>query len=238
MTRAIIITGASAGIGAATALALAAPDTLLVLVARRADLLEQVASQVRAAGGQAAIVAEDVTASDGPERIAAAAETAAAAAGARLAALVNNAGAFLTAKAGEITRDHLDRLWRLNLQAPILLTQAVLPALRRNGGGTIVNVSSVAADTAFAGCGVYSATKAGLESWSRVLREELRRERIKVCVLAPGATATEAWPPGAVGDPGRVCRPEDIAAGVRAMLDAAPSASIDRLAITPPLGPL
>ena len=237
MQRAIIITGASAGIGAATAVALAQHGHL-ILVARREDLLSAVARRVADAGGEATAIVADITEANAPARIAAEADAIAERADAEIEVLINNAGAFTTAQAAEITAEHAEKLWKLNLLAPILLTTAVLPALRRHGRGTIINVSSVAAELAFAGCGVYSATKSGLEAWSRDLREELRRERIRVGVIAPGATATEAWPPGAVGDPGRVCRPEDIAAAVVAMVTADVSASIDRLVITPPLGPL
>jgi short-subunit dehydrogenase len=237
MQRAIIITGSSAGIGAAIAVALAKHGHL-ILVARRAELLADVVKRVAEAGGEATAIVADITATGAPERIAAEADAIAERAGAEIEVLVNNAGAFVTAPVAGITAAHADTLWKLNLLAPMLLTTAVLPALRRHGRGTIINVSSVAAEVAFTGCGVYSATKAGLDAWSKVIREELRRERIRVGVIAPGATATEAWPPGAVGDPGRVCRPEDIAAAVVAMVTADVSASIDRLVITPPLGPL
>jgi 3-hydroxy acid dehydrogenase/malonic semialdehyde reductase len=89
------------------------------------------------------------------------------------------------------------------------------------------------------GCSVYTATKAGLEAYSRVLREELRGANIRVGVVAPGATDTAAWPEGPRADHAkRMCRPEDVARAIGFMLDAAPSASIDRVIVAPPKGPL
>ncbi len=229
----VIITGASSGIGEATASALA-PDHRLVLVARRGDRLSALVERLRAQGGDALAVVEDVTAPDAAQRIV---DQAVLRFGG-IDALVNNAGLFETAVTAAITPDHLDRLWRLNVQAPIQLTQAALPQLSKRPSATIVNVSSVAAEVSFTGCGIYSATKAALEAWSRVLREELRTARVRVGVIAPGATATAAWPDGAAVDVSRMCRPQDVAAAIRFMLVAAPTASIDRLVVAPPAGPL
>jgi NADP-dependent 3-hydroxy acid dehydrogenase YdfG len=97
----------------------------------------------------------------------------------------------------------------------------------------------MAADASFATCSVYTATKAGLEAYSRVLREELRAANIRVGVVAPGATDTAAWPEGARAESAqRMCRPEDVAKAIRFVLEAPSSASYDRVVVAPPRGPL
>ncbi|MBA3709806.1 MAG: SDR family oxidoreductase, partial [Planctomycetes bacterium] len=186
-----IITGASSGIGEETCRSLAGRFRT-VLVARRNDRLIALQQSIRGLGGEALAIPEDVTSVGAAQRIVA--EAIAHFGG--FDAVVNNAGIFEVCATSAITAEHIERLWRLNVLAPMLLTQAALPHLIARRSGTIVNVSSVAAEASFAGCGVYSATKAALESWSRVLREELRATGVRVGVIAPGATATAAWPSG------------------------------------------
>ena len=233
MNRAVLITGASSGIGAATALALA-EHMRVVLVARRRDRLDTLVARISTAGGRAWAITADLEVAGEPERVVGEAV--------RLAggidAVVNNAGAFLTAGIGAIDAAHLERMWRLNVQAPVLLAQAAVPHLAARGGGTIVNVSSVAAESTFTGCSVYSATKAAIDCWSRIAREELRSKRIRIGVVAPGATATEIWPADSNHDRTRMCRAEDVAQAIRVMIEAPASASIDRIVITPPGGAL
>ncbi|HYE06483.1 MAG TPA: SDR family NAD(P)-dependent oxidoreductase [Planctomycetota bacterium] len=226
-----LITGASSGIGAATALALAGSHRL-ILTARRRDRLDALVARIIAAGGSATDVACDL-ARDG----AVPALVAAVHAAGRLDVLVNNAGVFTTAATGGFTPAHLDELWRLDLRAPMLLTAALLDELAASRG-VVINVSSMAADAAFAGCGAYSAMKAGLEAWSRALREELRASGVRVGVVAPGATDTEAWPSAAGFDRSRMCRAEDVAAAIALMATMPASASIDRVVVAPPGGAL
>jgi NADP-dependent 3-hydroxy acid dehydrogenase YdfG len=136
MNRVVIISGASSGIGAATALALA-EHVRLVLVARRRERLDELAARIRAAGGQALAIAIDLTAANAPTEVVAQAV----AHYGSLDAVVNNAGVFETAAIGSISPDHLERLWRLNVAAPMLLTQAALVHLRGRNGGWIINIS-------------------------------------------------------------------------------------------------
>ncbi|MEK7413333.1 MAG: SDR family oxidoreductase [Planctomycetota bacterium] len=220
MQRTVLITGASSGIGAAVARALSG-HFRLILVARRKDRLQALAKEV----GNAVVIAEDLTDPAACARIAAACSGG-------LDGLVNNAGAFATAACGEITTEHLERMLAINLRAPILLTAACLPHLR--AGATIVNVSSRVVDQAFATCAAYTASKCGLEGWSRVLAEELRPRRIRVCIVAPGATDTEIWPPAfAAADRARMVRAADVAEAIRLAIEAHPNASFDRIAVTP-----
>ena len=232
MTRVVIITGASSGIGQAAALALA-PSSRLLLVARRADRLAALRDQVRAAGGQAEACACDLSAAGAGAPIIA---SALACFGA-IDALVNNAGCYETAAVDALDEAHAERLWRLNVLSPMLLARAAIPVLARSPTATIITVSSVASDAAFAGSAVYAGSKAAIEAWSRVAREELRAQGIRVGVIVPGATATAVWGATMPVARERMCQPEDVAAAIRFMLDAPPSASVDRLVITPPGGP-
>lgn len=226
MERTALITGASAGIGEAIARALA-PAFHLILVARRGDRLRELARSLP----RATVVEADLATTPGI------ATAAAAAAEAGLDALVNNAGVFTLADCAAIDAVHLDRQWAINVRAPMLLTAACLPRMRQ--GATIVNVSSQVAELTFPGCGAYTAGKCALEGWSRVLREELRPRRVRVTVVAPGATDTEIWPPQfAATDRSRMSRAEDVAAAVHLAVTADPRASIDRIAISPPAGSL
>lgn len=222
----ILITGAGSGIGAACARRLA-PGNRLILVGRDARRLAAVQA---ALPGVHAVVSADLAT---PAGISAAA----AAAGDGLDALINNAGAFRLAACEAIDAGHLDALWRINVAAPMLLTAACLPRLR--AGGVVVNVSSTAADNAFAGCAAYTACKCAIEGWSRVLREELRPRGIRVSVIAPGATDTPIWPAGTTAAArGRMLSPDDVAAAIALAINAPAAAAIDRIAITPAAGPL
>lgn len=230
--KSLLLTGASSGIGRACALALA-DGFRLVLVARRRDLLEDLVREIAARGGEAQILVADLAEPGAPARVGA--EVLARCGG--IHALVNNAGVFELRPTSALDPAHLERQLRLNLMAPMLLVQAVLPQLIV-ARGQVVNISSMAAEQPFPGCGAYAASKAGLEQWSRVLREELRRDGVRVSVVAPGATDTPIWPAGSQVDRSRMCRPEDVAAAVRSCLLAPASASIDRVVVAPPGGAL
>jgi 3-oxoacyl-[acyl-carrier protein] reductase len=226
MQRTILVTGASSGIGAATARALARRFRL-VLVARRADRLRELCMAITADGGSAVAVAEDLGDQASYARIATACGP--------LDGLVNNAGVFELADGAEITAAHLERIWRINVTAPMLLTAACLPLLRP--GSTIVNVSSAVVEAAFARCGAYTASKCALEGWSRVLREELRPRRIRVCLVAPGATDTEIWPADFAGaDRAQMVRAADVGEAIAGAIGLHPAASCDRIVLTPASG--
>jgi short-subunit dehydrogenase len=224
MPPTILITGASSGIGAAIAQALAGRYRL-VLVARRHERLEALARDL----GAQAVVADLATAEG--------LGVAAAAVDGPLHALINNAGTFALARAEAIDAAHLERLWRINVDAPLLLTAALLPRLA--SGGCVVTISSHVVEHAFAGCGAYTASKCAVEGWSRVLREELRPRGIRVGLIAPGATDTEIWPAEFAGaDRTRMVRASDVAAAVRLMVEAPPATAFERIVVTPSCGSL
>jgi NADP-dependent 3-hydroxy acid dehydrogenase YdfG len=179
--RVAVITGASSGIGAATADALAADGYRVVLLARRVDRITALAEKL---GGALAIQA-DVTDRDA---LVAAAERVRQELG-RVDVLVNNAGVMLLGPFSSGQREDYRRMVEVNLLGAITTTEVLLDQLT-DGGGDIINISSVAGRTARAGNGVYAATKWGLNGWSESLRQELLPD-VRVTVIEPGVVATE-----------------------------------------------
>jgi NADP-dependent 3-hydroxy acid dehydrogenase YdfG len=176
------ITGASSGIGAATARALAAHGYRLALLGRRIDRLEELAAQLDV---PAIAIAADVT--DRDALITAADQVKQQLGGADV--LVNNAGVMLLGPFGSTQREEARRMVEVNLLGAMTATEVFLDQLR-DGGGDLVNISSVAGRTARAGNAAYAATKWGMNGWSEALRQELQPD-IRVTVIEPGAVATE-----------------------------------------------
>jgi len=231
--RVVLLTGASSGIGAATARALA-PSSRLALVARRGDRLAELVDAITADGGEAVAISADLTEDGAAESVV----TRCREHFGEIDALVNNAGLFLTGDFAAVDDAHIDRQIGINLRAPLVLTRAAIPHLAERGGGWIVNVSSVAADAAFPGCATYAGTKAGLEAWSRSLREELRSQGIRVSLVVPGATDTEVWGEDCPFDRTKMSRAEDVARCIVFALSGPATAAIDRIEVTPPGGAL
>jgi NADP-dependent 3-hydroxy acid dehydrogenase YdfG len=177
-----VITGASSGIGAATARALAGHGYRLALLARRVERLEALASEL---DDGAVAIAADVTDRDA---MVAAAEQTGTALG-RAEVLINNAGVMLLGPFGTGQREEARRMVEVNPLGVMTATEVFLPQLR-DGGGDLINISSVAGRTARAGNAAYAATKWGLNGWSEALRQELQPD-ISVTVIEPGAVATE-----------------------------------------------
>ena len=180
--RIVVITGASSGIGAATARALAAAGYRVALLARRVDRINALADEL---GDGALAIEADVTDRDA---LVAAADRVQQEFGAA-DVLVNNAGIMLLGPfSAEQSKDYR-RMIEVNLLGAITATEVFLDQLK-NGGGDIVNISSVAGRFARAGNGVYAATKWGLNGWSESLRRELLPD-VRVTLIEPGAVATE-----------------------------------------------
>lgn len=180
--RVAVITGASSGIGEATARALHADGYEVALLARRQDRIDALASEL--GEGAIAIVA-DVT--DRDSLVAAAARVQDELGGASV--LVNNAGIMLLGPFSSDQRDDYRRMIESNLLGAITATEVFLDQIT-SGGGDIVNISSVAGRTARAGNGVYAATKWGMNGWSESLRQELL-PAVRVTLIEPGVVATE-----------------------------------------------
>jgi NADP-dependent 3-hydroxy acid dehydrogenase YdfG len=177
-----VITGASSGIGEATARALVDAGYRVGLLARRADRINELAAEL---GDDALALEADVT--DRDSLVAAAERVQAELGGADV--LVNNAGLMLLGPFSSEQRDDYRRMVETNLLGAITTTEVFLDQLR-NGGGDLINISSVAGRTARPTNAVYAATKWGINGWSESLRQALQPE-VRVTVIEPGAVATE-----------------------------------------------
>ncbi|MFD5422058.1 SDR family NAD(P)-dependent oxidoreductase [Streptomyces sp. NPDC127069] len=224
--RVILVTGAGTGIGRATARAFAAAGDRVVVVGRRKAPLEETAE------GHPGIrvLAGDVGGSGEPERIVGEVLGA----HGRLDVLVNNAGIVRGAALGRVVAGDVAEQLAVNLVAPVLLTQAALPALEASGSGVVVNVSTAVGQRAWPGASVYAATKAALDTLTRSWAVELAPRGVRVVAVAPGAVDTpigehqglspeqaarvRAWQL-AHTPLGRIARPEEIAWAVCRLAD-------------------
>jgi NADP-dependent 3-hydroxy acid dehydrogenase YdfG len=226
-----IVTGAGRGIGRAVALAFAAEGAAVAVASRsRADLAE-VAGAIRSAGGGRALaIPTDVT-NDGA--VEALVEQTLADLG-RVDVLVTAAGTAAFAALADTKPADWDTMLSVNLRAAMVCCRAVLPPMLRQASGTIINIASIAAKRALPGSAVYTATKAGLFGFSRVLAEELRNTGVRVGVLIPGAVDTPLWDTLG-GSPPRekMLRPEDVARAAVLMAALPPHAVLEELTLLP-----
>ena len=181
-----LVTGASSGIGEATALALAAEGARVAAAARRSDRLEALVKRIAERGGQALPLVVDVAnEAQVHEMVHGTRDT-----WGRVDILVNNAGvAHLGLIDGARTEDWREMI-NLNLLGMMYATHEVLPLMKTQGGGHIVNISSVAGRTAQEGSAVYNATKWGVGGFSEALRQEVEKQHIRVTIIEPGVVAT------------------------------------------------
>jgi short-subunit dehydrogenase len=186
LNRTVLITGASAGIGAATARQFAAEGAELVLAARTAGPLEELASQLRTSGARAIAVSADV---GGLSDCQALVERTIAEFGG-VDILVNNAGANFRGPLDDQHVADLAQIVAVNLTAPIVLTRLVLPHLRKSVAPAVVNVASLAGRVPVVHEATYSATKFGLRAFSLALAEELEGDGIRVAIVSPGPVDT------------------------------------------------
>jgi short-subunit dehydrogenase len=179
----VIVTGASSGIGAATARLAAARGAIVVLAARRADRLAALAAELP----RSSAVPTDMRDPDAINRLVQEAIDR----HGRVDVLINNAGQGLHVPLEQVKLEDLVAITELNFYAPLIAMQAVLPTMRRQGRGVIVNVSSATSRMVLPGVGAYSATKSALNMLSDVARGELATDGIVVSVVYPSVTATE-----------------------------------------------
>ncbi|WP_250005444.1 SDR family NAD(P)-dependent oxidoreductase [Actinoplanes sp. M2I2] len=207
-----LVTGASGGIGAATALSLAAQGANVALVARRKDRLDELVERIQAGGGAARAIQADIT--DRLQAVAAVEQTVAAFGG--LDTLVNNAGIMLLGPVESAPAEEWDRMIAINVQGLLHATHAALPHLLAAAGGArgtadIVNISSLAGRVPIAGSAVYSLTKHGIGAFSEALRQEVGDRHVRVSLIEPGPVATELF---------THIRPEVLEAGKDAFANA------------------
>ncbi len=217
-----LVTGASSGIGEATARRLARePGAHVVLVARREDRLRALADEL----GGATVIAADLVDGDAPDRIA---RTVSEQHG-RLDLLVNNAGAAWRGRFGEAGWENVRRHMELNFDATARLTEALLPLLRRSAPSSIVNVASTAGRVARGNSGGYSASKFALAGWSDALHLEERPHGVHVGLVLPGFVATEGFPQRELLEKATtrwlVTTPDKVA---EAIVDAGPGGKAER----------
>ncbi len=238
--RKALVTGASSGIGEATALALAEAGATVALAARRKDRLEALAERIGAGGGSAHAFEVDVSDETAAHSLV---EGAAEQMGG-LDILVNNAGVMLLGPIEGADTEEWRQMIGVNVLGLLYCTQAALPLIRESGGGNIVNISSVAGRVASMGSGVYNFTKFGVVGFSEALRQEAMHSGIRVTVIEPGFVETELQ--GHNTNPvvveaiekmreqtGEVLTAEDIAGAIRYVVGQPPRVNIGELLIRP-----
>lgn len=208
--KTVLITGASQGLGRALARLLAARGYRLVLNARNAERLQEVAWELgaTAVAGNVSEIAEDIAQAAG-----------------RVDILINNAselGPLPMPKLEDYPWDALLRVFKVNTVAPLHLTQLVLPQMKERGEGLIINISSDAATNAYPGWGGYGASKAALEHISRTLAAELEGTGVRVEIVDPGEMATQMHRDAINGgDVSHLPPPESVAPRIVALIENA-----------------
>jgi clavulanate-9-aldehyde reducatase len=234
------VTGASSGIGEATTRALADAGAQVAICARRADRLEALAASINDGGGRALAVEADIT--DEQQARSFIERTRSELGSPDI--LVNNAGLMLLGPVEGADTDEWRRMLDVNLLGLLYCTHAVLPLMRENGGGHIVNVSSVAGRSANAGSAVYNMTKFGVTAFSEALRQEALGSNIRVTVVEPGFVSTELQ--GHNENPavketiermrtniGEVLEAEDIAASILYAVTAPGRVNVNEILVRP-----
>ena len=232
-----LITGASSGIGKETALAFAKAGINLVLIGRNQQKLATVAAMAADLGVSAQAYPLDLA--DIPEvapRIAKIARESG-----PIDILINNAGMGYTNPLADTPLSDWQRVIDLNLTSVYQCVQGILPAMRQQGGGTIINVSSIAADNSFPDWGAYSVSKAGLVAFSRILAIEERANAIRVTIITPGAVNTPIWDSDSVKadfDRSAMLTPDIIAQAILQAVLLPKQAVVETMTIMPSAGAL
>ena len=185
--RVAAITGASSGIGEATAVTLARAGAAVSLAARRSDRIDQLAERIESEGGRALAIETDVTDEEQANVFVRRTKDELG----RLDVLVNNAGVMLLGPVIGADTSEWRRMIEVNLLGLLYCTHAALPIMGEQGSGHIVNVSSVAGRFANLGSAVYNLTKFGVNAFSEALRQEVVGANVKVTVIEPGMVETE-----------------------------------------------
>jgi NADP-dependent 3-hydroxy acid dehydrogenase YdfG len=233
--KVVALTGASSGIGEATARVLARAGMKLVVGARRADRLQKLVEEIRAEGGEAEFQALDVTRREQVEAFVAFAE----ARFGRLDVLVNNAGVMPLSPLAALKTDEWDQMIDVNIRGVLNGVAAALPRFQAQGGGHFVNVASVAAHQVFPTSAVYSATKYAVWAITDGIRQEHRD--IRATIVSPGVveseladTITDPSTAAAIREARTVAlKPEVIARAIRFAIEQPPEVGVNEVIVRP-----
>ena len=237
--RIALVTGASSGIGEATALALAEAGAKVAIAARRRDRLDDLARRLEPLGAEPLVLEADLLDEHAAQRIVADTE----AHYGRLDILVNNAGVMYLEPVADADLGRWRKMLELNVLSLIASTQAALGGMRARRDGHIVNIASVAGRVANPNSAAYAATKFGVVAFSEALRREVYQDRVRVSVIEPGLVATElrdhighaavkdainAWAQSL-----RELQPEDVAEAILFCVTRPPHVAINELLLRP-----
>jgi len=198
--KVVVITGASSGLGEATARHLSAEGAIVVLGARRVERIKSLADELTAKGGKALAIATDVTDREQVKKLV---DTAVQQFG-RIDVIINNAGLMPQSLLERLKTDEWDRMIDVNLKGVLYGIAAALPHMQQQKSGQIINVSSVAGHKIRPGATVYAATKHAVRALSEGLRQEVKPYNIRTTIISPGAVATEL--PNTITDPETAAR--------------------------------
>jgi NAD(P)-dependent dehydrogenase (short-subunit alcohol dehydrogenase family) len=214
-----LVTGATSGIGRATALALARAGATIAVSGRDAAKGQSVVDDITSAGGTAVFVAADLSQPGAATSLAASATERL---GGRVDILVNNAGIFPFGPTASIDEPTVDAALDLNVKAPWFLVAALAPAMAERGGGAIVNITTMVAEFGSAGMGLYGSTKAALALLTKSWAAEFGPSGVRINAVSPGPTRTEGTAGmgealdqlASLAPAGRPATPEEIASGI------------------------
>lgn len=214
-----LVTGATSGIGKATALALAAAGATVVVSGRDKDKGLAVVEEISASGGSANFVGADLLDADAATELAVQASEAL---GGRIDILVNNAGAFPFGPTDSFDEDTVDAVYALNVKAPWFLVAAIAPGMAERGSGAIVNVSTMVAQFGVDGMALYGSSKAALELLTKAWAAEFGPSGVRFNAISPGPTRTEGTAGmgealdqlASLGPAGRPATPDEIARAI------------------------
>jgi 3-oxoacyl-[acyl-carrier protein] reductase len=226
--RVALVTGGSRGIGRAIAIKLAELGAEVAICGRDAEKLRETADEIDAFTRKSFWQAADVTRADDVEKLVSDTQKHLGPIG----ILVNNAGIGLFGPAHEKTEEEWDRVLNTNAKSVFLVSRAVVPGMMRQGGGDIINVSSLAGRNAFAGGGLYCASKWAVQGLSGCMAEDLRDHGIRVSVICPGSVATEFSGRG-MKEAGKALQPDDVAHAVAAVVTQRSGSFMSEIHIRP-----
>lgn len=228
-----IVTGAGRGIGKAIALALSRAGARVAIAARSETELRAVAEEIRSNGGDALVLATDVTREDEMERLVKQTLKE----WNSIDVLVNNAGWGKTASVIHGATEDWDRTFQINLRAPMILSRFVLPKMIERKSGAIVNIGSISGKAGAANTAAYSASKFGVIGFTQSLFEEVREHGIKVAVILPGFVDTPLIPQTKRLDRTKMIRPEDVADAVLFILSSPANSCPVEITVRPQQSP-